>query len=322
MKDSILVTHIDLDGVSCALLAIYFRLDFNNIVFEDNDYETKEDSIERILAYDNIIFTDLSPSEKLYKYLISLGKKVWIYDHHKSSEWCKDLDHVFHDKERCGTKIFFDEYIKKEIGRYNIVVDRYVDLVDIYDRYRTEDPSFKESLHLNYAFYGSIDKNQPTSVDSCANFMDNQIYKFNAYNIFKFSHQERREILRACDREETLYRECLEDIEIRFDRRGKKFGIICLSSKKSIVAYRLLQTLTDLDYIIIINTYKGIDGKFSCRARRDGNFNCIDLKAFKGHEEAAGYKGNSQTALDFVNNERMCPTYNDDGTDLLFWEVL
>lgn len=82
----ILITHNDLDGISCAILAIYFD-SFDRIYSIGNSLEINDNWINNL--NDQILITDLSISEDL------ITKNISIIDHHKTSSYIKKFSNCF-----------------------------------------------------------------------------------------------------------------------------------------------------------------------------------------------------------------------------------
>jgi hypothetical protein len=59
-----------------------------------------------------------------------------------------------------------------------------------------------------------------------------------------------------------------------------------------------LNTYKGLDYIIAINSYRGINGKVSVRAQKEGKINVNYLTGIKGHEKAGG----GEFPIDFLRD--------------------
>ena len=109
--------------------------------------------------------------------------------------------------------------------------------------------------------------------------------------------------------ENRIYVQAESQIEFRQDLKGKTFGIVCLSSKISITAYNLLRAFSEMEYIVIVSTYQGINGKLSCRSRE--GFDCRDLSLFEGHKQAAGGEVDPDLIKEFLDNPEIVLNYDE-----------
>lgn len=163
------ITHTDMDGIMAgSLVALSFGT--KNVLMADYGKagELGFDYHEVPIKDKNVIFTDYSFSNisNLMLILDQKPKSLSIFDHHMNTlelVRSKKIDVVknraaemgielFYDIDinRCGTKIVFDA-----MTRFSDVfaIERLVDLVDLYDRWK-----FKDNLnpvYLNDYLYGS-----------------------------------------------------------------------------------------------------------------------------------------------------------------------
>ncbi len=284
----LLFSHNDLDGVGSILLYKYFNLDFDKSMIGDYNFEeTKEEQKNEILTYDKVYFTDFCPSEEFLNKLLELNKKVWIYDHHESSLFCKEIKHdnliVFHDLTKSGTKIFYENFIKITLKRVPIIVEQLIELIDTYDCWKIKSELWEEAQNLNRVLYATM--NWDTDSQYVYNdFIVGMLDKMKKYNKWQWSFEEQRIIKNAKDKEDNVYKKSNEMLQVRKDEKGKMFGLFKASSKISIVCARLLERYSGLDYIICINTFKPEEKKLSIRSL---GFDCTQLQNVYGHKEAA-----------------------------------
>lgn len=310
----ILISHIDLDGVGSPVIAkLYFQNYFNNIILRDYNFEQNEDDRLLIEQYDEVIIADLSAPEEYINSLINKGIKVQIYDHHLGASWLKDKPYGIYDENRCGTKLFWEEWAKPQLSRYYSLTDDFVELVDVYDRWQQDNPLWEEAKALNSVLYNKdIDWKQPDAFIKYSSFIESMIYKIKkTESHWIWTSIEEGYILDAIKKEKEVYNKAISTMKIREDNRGYKFAIIAISSKISLICSEILKNRPDLDYIICLNLFNGLNGKLSFRtARKD-----LDLNNFivcKGHQQAAGGIVIPELAEKFWNNENLCWAFEGD----------
>jgi len=130
-----LITHNDLDGLGCAVVAFSYYPDisishvYHNIA-DEHIYKVKSD-------IDTLFITDMSPqSSKAVKYLNRLarqGVKIFAFDHHKSgeelfSQVTLQEGSVFKEGNKCGTLLLW-EFL------YGEKTDPYYELVNYINEY-------------------------------------------------------------------------------------------------------------------------------------------------------------------------------------------
>jgi len=283
---------------------------FDEIFPCDYGFELDEDFYGYVSEFDEIVIADLTLDQKKVKKWIRLGKKVQIFDHHSETQWIEEYEGSVWDNTRCGTKIFWEEYVKPKIGRYKPIIDEFVDLVNTYDLWDKEGPLWDQAVNLNNVLYGVIDYSQDDIIEKLTPFYNLMSKKFSKLDHWRWTQKEIDVIERAHQREEEMYTKAMETISYREDSKGKYFAVIMIGSKVSLVASRILEEQDYLDYLIVINTYGGVTGKLSFRSSR--GFICHDICVANGHDAAAGGKISSDDAKDFWENDDLCIRYNDE----------
>ncbi len=292
----VLVSHTDLDGIGCIVVAKFFEAltkqeSFDHYMSENYGLEEKPEVLEQLLMSDEIFFTDLSCNKEFLDKLLAAGKKVSIYDHHDSSLWLLEEHHpnltVFHDLTRSGAEIFFEEYYAKKYNRNKASIIQFVRLVGTYDLWKTTNELWETALSLNRILFKQYiwDKK---GVDAAAPFINRQTSKLLAESTFEFNDSEKYIIQEEIEKEDRYFDKAVACMKIRKDSRGKLFAVSSLPGKISIVASRILNhpDYEALDYIIIANSYRGLSGKLSARSNK--GFDCTELSCFHGHTAAAG----------------------------------
>lgn len=153
-KSSVIVTHDDLDGVTCAILFKAVYGDDGEYYLEN--YDTVNERIIRIITEakpDVLFICDISPSrdvaEILNQYdikLRSLGDGfVQLLDHHKTAQWLSCYSWAEISVDRCGAHLLFDfiRWNMADIGNDVNFIWQYEDLVyhaNDYDLWLHESP--------------------------------------------------------------------------------------------------------------------------------------------------------------------------------------
>lgn len=150
-----LFTHVDLDGIGCALLA---KVAFENVDIEYVNYNDVNEKIknfiedEKYIKYDNIYITDISVNEETAKDIdhINCNYKfsccpnlIIILDHHKTAKWLTKYDWATiidtndsmsqEGYKECGTSLFYNELASKEFLKRTKYLNELVNLIRMYD---------------------------------------------------------------------------------------------------------------------------------------------------------------------------------------------
>lgn len=270
----ILITHTDLDGLGSAIIAIADKL-FDRIYCWNNDYVDKS-----IFKGNTVVVTDLS---------IDIPNAT-IYDHHETS---KRITNAVCDLKRCGTKIFYEEYVKN----HNSSRDRFVHLIDVYDRWQNKNVDFKEALDLARLCEHTCGRDNcliynGNVLNTCYSKFINQMID-NISKPFKLSAIQQLVVKNIKENEDKEYTEAMETLKVRTDCKNNKFAICTMSKYITQNGNRYLMEHSEIIYILI--RYKTNSRKLSARAV-DG-FNLNSLKGLAGHPKAAG----GTFSQDFLN---------------------
>lgn len=308
---SLLIFHTDLDGIGVGVLQEYFNLPFDKVLSCDYGFEADTAILEFMNNADEIVFADISIPENLYNSLIQKGKKIFIFDHHETSKWTQDKENCVWDDKRSGTKIFFDEYIKKLHSRYKPIVQEFVNLVDIYDRWDLKSPLREMSEDLQRVFVNMGEWNIKDAIVRHARFTRLMVRKFDKENNFNWGVVEKYHIKLARASEEKAYKSAVDILQIRKDNRGRKFAVFYAWGKISMTCHKFLNIDNlDVDYIICAQTFHNEWGVLSLRSR-EGQFDLLQLAGVNGHKAAAGAELTSDDAHRLID-ENMCFKYKDE----------
>ena len=168
-----------------------------------------------------------------------------------------------------------------------------------------------EAKDLNSVLYGLKNYKAGNEIDSNKEFIETTLRKLDLFpNEWTWLPKEKKIIQESLKREQELYDQARSGMKLRIDTKERAFGVITLGSKISLVCSRILNDNPALDYIICINSYRGINGKLSFRTKKDD----LDLNCFagvSGHAKAAGAKVTPETA-DKIWREDFVPVYEDE----------
>ena len=259
-----LITHTDLDGLGSVVLAKFYGITFKRIYMWDYD----KISMKVLSETKNVIMTDLSIPEEDFLKIKDNG--IQIFDHHDSSLYLKKYGQIC-DTSRCGTRIFFEEYIKKhEKYRENEHVERFVHLVDVYDRWQEDSDDWEEALRLNRLFF-SLSRVVFIS-DASELLKRKMIYNANEISLIESVEAE----------EDRLYEEALKELCICKDEKNACYGVFPCKTYQSIICNKILKSCSEMDYVIGYFP----SGKISVRSKN--YFDLTQLKGIRGHKHAMG----------------------------------
>lgn len=182
---NLLLTHTDLDGVSCAVIAKVAGLENLTTIFVDNDkidelieeYIEKHINTENFLEYDNVYITDLPIKEETAYRLNQLidsyvregtkpnieepriNTKFVYLDHHKTSlslnqyDWAMvqcSMQELFSKEEKpiCGTKLFA-RYLTANNVQFSNETEQYIENVNDWDTWLWQKTNNEEAESLS-----------------------------------------------------------------------------------------------------------------------------------------------------------------------------
>lgn len=305
----ILVSHTDLDGIGSIVLATHFNLGFDKMYSWDYGFENDPEKFAIMAQADELAIADLSMKEEKYDELAK-GRKVTVYDHHNTSSWLSKKQGCVHDESRCGTKIFFEEYVIPRVPETKPIIREFANLVDAYDRWVLESPLRAESENLQrvwsaYALWRATDSMQRNQ-----RFILQMCRKFEKYTSFCWNKTEADMIKKALDSENKAFIIAQKTIRDRVDSKGKVFGVWRAVGKISITASKLLRVTNKYDYVVCLQEFGDKWGTFSLRSR-EGDFEVTQLAAVGGHLAAGGATLTPELATTFWDNG-VCLKYKDN----------
>lgn len=277
-----LLSHNDLDGVGCGILAkLAFgknaKVRYNSIAGLNREVEWFLENEDK----DTFLFiTDLSVNEENEKRLeefYQTGGKLQLIDHHKTSleynnyEWGHVVVEDEDEKLTSATSLFYDYLVGHEYLAPSEAIDEFVELVRQYDTWEWEKNNNQHAQRLNALFF----------LVSIEEFEEKMLERLQTEQHFQFDDFEKK----ILDMEE-------EKIE-RYIRRKRRemvqtqimdhfAGIVYAESYHSELGNELGKENPHLDYIAILN----IGGKrIGFRTIHDH----IDVSEVAGHFGGGGH---------------------------------
>ena len=278
MNKIILVTHTDLDGVGCAMVAdIYCQA--KNIELEEHfcDYNTINLYFSELLEKmkdkkfnvgDSILITDISIGKENADKLDELYKKgygIKLLDHHISAAWLNDIYEWVEVSEvdgnnnelLCGSYMLY-EYLSIRCGYApgSYRLRNIVELIRLYDTYQFKNARgigmIAEDLNL---FYQQYMKENNKDYRKFIQLII-KTYIFNTENDLYYSGftDEDNQYIYKAKANQIKYIDLARKTLLTDKFRGDNIGIIWCSNYVSKVCDTLLTENPDIDYIININT--------------------------------------------------------------------
>ena len=141
------ITHTDLDGYGCLFVS---SMKFNDLQYYNLNYSETKNIPELIkdTNYDKIYITDLNLKEDTIKELNKFNNIV-IVDHHIWNYDYKKYENIeFHiDTTKCATMLYY------ELVSNLKSIKNTIELINIYDLWKTDDKYFEVANILNDWFY-------------------------------------------------------------------------------------------------------------------------------------------------------------------------
>lgn len=277
---TLLITHVDLDGVSPVILLNLANIEFTYKLLDLKDIDEYFDTLFKtdINEYDTIYVVDLSLTEHVYDLINEHNINIKVFDHHETHLFANSYDYVnvsvdINGKLTCGTELFYNYLISiyPNLNKKNIKY--YVELVRQLDTYtfESEIPRQLETIRSslgNTNFISSITKRLKKDKDD-----------------FQFTAFEKR-LLKIKKTEQENYIKHREEKMKIYTIDNKRCGVVFAERYKSDIGNYLATKYNDIDIVIIIDSSNSI----SYRAVKD-DVN-VSLLAAKynggGHKHASG----------------------------------
>lgn len=248
-----LLSHNDLDGVGCGIIA---KLAFGDQVdIRYNSVTSLNQEVEKFLDYKTentfLFITDLSVNEentiRLDDYY-KKGGKVQLIDHHKTALHLNDFDWGYvsvednEGKLTSATSLLYEYLVRNEYLAPSNSIAEFVELVRQYDTWEWERNNNTQAQRLNALFFLiSFDEFIEKMMDRLQNndhfFFDEleeQILNLEESKIERYIRRKRRELVQA-------------------EINGHYAGVVYAESYHSELGNELGKDYPHLDYIAILN---------------------------------------------------------------------
>lgn len=147
------ISHSDADGLACQIVLGNVFKNINYCIHQFVKVDSALTSID-YSPYDHVFITDIYPS--VHK-LMDISDKFILLDHHDTAAALHDPKKMrFVDQSMCGaalTKKFLEAYFKIAMP----YLDRFIFLIDDYDRWKHTDP-FSKDFNLLYDMYRGVNR--------------------------------------------------------------------------------------------------------------------------------------------------------------------
>lgn len=277
-----LLSHTDLDGVGCGVLAKLafgdrIKIRYNSIASLNREVEWFLENEERNT---HLFITDLSVNEENEKRLeefYQTGGKVQLLDHHKTALHFNEYEWghvVVEDNEgslASGTSLFYEYLIENELIQTSNAVDEFVELVRQYDTWEWEKNNNQEAHRLNALFF-------LISIDE---FEEKMVNRLQNSDHFFFDEFEQKILDMEEDKVERYIRRKRREL-VQNSIDDYLAGIVYAESYHSELGNELGKEYPHLDYIAMLN----MGGKrISLRTIHDH----VDVSEVAGHYGGGGH---------------------------------
>ncbi|GKV57258.1 oligoribonuclease NrnB [Sporosarcina sp. NCCP-2222] len=248
-----LLSHNDLDGVGCGILA---KLAWGKMVkVRYNSVSSLDREVEWFLENENqnifLFITDLSVNEENEKRLATFhenGGKVQLLDHHKTAlhlnvyDWGRVLVEDDEGKLASATSLFYEYLTTHQFLKPSESVAEFVELVRQYDTWEWEKNENLHAQRLNALFF----------LLTIEEFEEKMISRLTSDEHFQFDEFEKKLLDLEEDKiERYIRRKRRELVQLQ---TGKQFaGIVYAESYHSELGNELGKEYPHLDYIAILN---------------------------------------------------------------------
>ena len=303
-KKRIVITHNDLDGVGCIVLSQFFQFaSFYKILGYDN---MELDNLSIGNSFEEVYVTDMATDRELYDKIQEKFPRatIYVFDHHQATSEIADKENVVFDTSQSGTKLFYD-YLR--VGkRVPVTLSKFVTLVDTYDMWKQDSNLWKKAVEVNTILSTKKKYYLKDCYSKYSDFTNRMLHMIKNFDDIIWNEGEKRTIKNA---EEKLLQEATKAqmiLQVRVDDRDIPFGVIKAGTKISLVCSKILADNKDIEYVVCVNTYQGINGKISVRSR---GFDCTQFTVTGGHQKAAGGELSVEDVIKFFDGKIKSLTY-------------
>lgn len=299
-----LFSHIDLDGIGCAVLA-YLAFGRENVDVEYCGYDDINEKVceflnddELVESYDQVFITDISVNSDVASMIDGSETakiRVKLFDHHATAlhlnefDWCNVRVFGETGLKTCGTELFY-EYLRDN-GRFNVHsgddywnnssnAEKFAEIVRDYDTWRwKEEGSWGQiSKNLNdlFGIYG-----REKFIDIYVNRLWSKSMEiFASLDLILLENRQNEIDIYVKSKEKQLVK--------HKDLFGNDFGVVFAERFVSELGNRLSENHPELAYIAMIDMG---NRRISYRTVRDGIHLGTEIAhsyGGGGHDKAAG----------------------------------
>jgi len=280
MKKDLLISHVDLDGISPNILMNLTGrcYEYRNIEISEVDKTFDEYFEKGFDEYENIYVCDLTLTKHVYEYLSTHELNIHVFDHHESHLFANEYPFVqvkvdINGIKTCGTELFY-LYLKDIYKELNTsIIKDYVELVRELDTYTMIDD---RALNLNNIkdTYGN---KEFIKLITKRLKKDKKEFEFTAFE---------KRFLKVKNKELTRYLEKKEKEMKLYEINNNTVAVIFAESNKSELGNYIAKKYLDIDFVILIDA----SSRISYRAFKDD----VSVSKFAekynggGHQKASG----------------------------------
>lgn len=292
-----LITHTDLDGISPIILLKLANIDFDYKTVEIRDLEEFIDTFVKsdLSEYDIIYVTDLTLTDEMYEKLITLDKKILVFDHHETHLFANKYPFVtvsvnLHGRQTCGAELFY-EYLKdiyKDLNKENI--QEYVNYVRELDTFN---------------FTSDLPKHLDTIKETIGanDFVKTMVKRLSKDKPFTLTAFEKRFIKLKTQELERYLQKKEKDMQA-FIIDGKKCAVCFAETNKSILGNYISTKYPEYDLVILIDA----SSRISYRTARDD----VSVSEFASNYGGGGHRLASGSKFDNEDRTNIIKSYYKD----------
>lgn len=288
------LTHNDLDGIGCALLADYFLYDNATYEYECVANKDVDDRVRAALDEVDVntflLITDVAPSVEVAYEIQAKAKDIGmvrLLDHHATASGLKHFYWATVRSGRSATRLVYEMFTRTPppmVGSERVygagnhrMLTEFVSAVDSYDLYRKDDVFYARGLPMRLL----------TEFLGMDSFFENYRLKFD----FDYTNTGDYIVNALKSRQEAYIRQCLSEDAERFifeDSKGRKFMVVFSEQHVSELCHQAMNKFP-VDYVACVIPSLDV---VSLRSR-DGEVMDVSQLAKRlgggGHVKAAGF---------------------------------
>lgn len=300
-----LFTHVDLDGIGCAVLA---KLVFGDKV--DIEFCQYNDIDEKVMEYINsetykfnCFITDISVSEEVANKIDEINsvvdyeaqKRIFtLLDHHKTAEFLNKYDWAtvidlnqslnIEGYKESGTSLFYDYLVNNNLLKRTAILNQFVNLVRMYDTWEWKQYQDTEvgqmAKDTNDILY-IVGRDE--FIETYTNWISTGMSEFRLDELhFKLLKYKRQEIELYLDKK-------MKQVEVIRDKNGYRVAVVTAELNLSELGTKILDTI-ECDYVAM---FTGVN--YSLRSK-----GIFDVSAIAKEYGGGGHKNASGFGIDAI----------------------